>query len=239
MPAEVRYASLKAAVADEAEIHLKDLEVYATETPRPDYEVDQEVDAIGAFADSLGLDRCHLVAYSGGGFVSLAYTGLHPDRVLSLAVFEPAWLPGERGAEERDYWAKLEAAVSGKTGPEFTQSFMRVQTRPEVELPPPSGPPPPWMGKRPLGLMAMMAGFSRYRFDRGLFAGIICPVLYGYGDQSATGEDIKLPVLSRVLPDLHIRRFAGVNHFVPPEKIYNPEHVAALRDVWGRAEPPT
>ncbi|GAC1643748.1 MAG: hypothetical protein NVS9B11_13540 [Candidatus Dormibacteraceae bacterium] len=53
-----------------------------------------EVEAIKRFADSLGLARFHLLGYSGGGFMSLAFAGAHPRRLLSLALFEPASVPG-------------------------------------------------------------------------------------------------------------------------------------------------
>jgi hypothetical protein len=37
-------------------------------------------------------------------------------------------------------------------------------------------------------------------------------------------------------PDIHVRRFSGVHHFVPPEQIYTEEHVGELRDLWQKAE---
>ena len=237
MPAELRYAPLKSALASEAEIYTKDLEVYATDAPPTDYGVDLEVEALGDFADSLGLQRFHLVGYSGGGFVSLAFAGTHPDRLLTLAVFEPAWVPGERDAEEIEWWAQLDRGLAGKTGPDFMAAFMRLQTRPDVELPPPSGPPPPWMGNRPAGLTAMIGAFGRYRFDRASLSRVKVPVLFGYGDQTGEQEGIKASRLSRLLPDLHIRQFAGMHHFMPPERIYTTEHVAAIRELWARDTP--
>ncbi len=210
MPAELRYAPLKSALASEAEIHTKDLEVYATDAPPTDYGVDLEVEALGNFADSLGLERFHLVGYSGGGFVSLAFAGTHPDRLLSLAVFEPAWVPGKRDAEETEWWAELDRGLAGKTG---------------------------LMGNRPAGLTAMIGAFGRYSFDRASLSRVEVPVLYGYGDQTGGQEVIKASLLSRLLPDLHIRRFAGMHHFMTPEQIYNAEHVAAIRELWTRATP--
>src|SRR5258708_13658642 len=170
MPAELRSAQLKSALASEAEIHTKDLEVYAGEAPPTDYRVDLEVEALGNFADSLGLERFHLVGYSGGGFVSLAFAGTHPDRLLTLAVFEPAWVPGERDAEETEWWAELDRGLPGKTGPDFMAAFMRLQTPPDVEPPPSSGSPPPCIGNRPPGLTALIGAFGRSRFDRARLA---------------------------------------------------------------------
>ena len=86
MPAALRYAPLQAALGDQADFHFKDLEVYAGDAPPPGYSVATEVDALGRFADTVGLQRFHLVGYSGGGFVSLAFAGGHSDRLLSLAL---------------------------------------------------------------------------------------------------------------------------------------------------------
>lgn len=236
MPAAIRYASLQAAVKDAADFHMKDLEVYATDEPPADYGIEKEVAALAAFADSLKLPRFHLVGYSGGGFVSLAFAGTYPDRLLSLAVFEPARIPGPLGPEESALARRLKAAVTGLQGPDFMRAFTDIQVRPGAQLPPPPpGAPPPWMAKRPAGIGAMMQAFDRFEFDRERFRKCNFPVFYGYGDQTAEMVEIQAGILARLCPDITVRRFAGIHHFVPAEQIYMPEHVRALRDLWGRA----
>jgi pimeloyl-ACP methyl ester carboxylesterase len=93
MPAAVRYAPLVSALGDEGQFQTKDLEVYAGEEPPAGYSIELEVEALARFADSLQLDRFHLLGYSGGGFVSLAFAGAYPDRLLSLAVRAGAGSP--------------------------------------------------------------------------------------------------------------------------------------------------
>ena len=236
MPAAIRYAPLQSAVGDEVDFHFKDLEVYAGDEPPPGYSVEQEVTALGRFADALQLRRFHLVGYSGGGFVSLAFAGTYPERLLSLAVFEPARVPGPLGPEEAALDRKLRQALAGAEGPEFMRAFTSLQVRPGVELPPPAGPPPPWMGKRPLGLAAMLRAFGEYRFDRNQLRGCHAPVFYGYGDLTSEMVEFQAAVLGGLLSDVHIMRFAGIHHFVPPEQIYTPEHIEALRQLWARGE---
>ena len=107
---------------------------YAGDEPPPGYSIEAEVEALGRFADSLGLERFHLLAYSGGGFISLAFAGTHPERLLSLAVFEPAGVPGEPTAEEADLRRKLNEALAGLTGGDFIRTFMEAQVKPGVEL---------------------------------------------------------------------------------------------------------
>src|SRR5437588_4241612 len=127
MPAEVRYAPLASALANDVQLHFKNLEVYAGDVPPTGYSIDLEVEAVGRFADSLGLDRFHLLGYSGGGFVSLAFAGAHPDRLLSLALFEPASIPGPLSAEEAEIYARLETELAGLSGPEFMRAFVALQ----------------------------------------------------------------------------------------------------------------
>jgi pimeloyl-ACP methyl ester carboxylesterase len=235
MPAEIRYAPLAAALDGEVELHLKDLEVYADDRPPDGYSIDLEVEAVSRFADSLGLDRFNLLGYSGGGFVSLAFAGTHPERLLSLALFEPASIPGELSDEEAKLDARLRSALAGLTGPEFMNAFVRLQVRPGVELAPPAGPPPPWMASRPAGIAAMMAAFGRYPFDRDRIRACNFPVFLAHGDQTGEQEEVRAGVLARLLPDVWIRRFTGVHHFAPPQQIYTREHAEALRDIWARA----
>ncbi len=238
MPAAVRYASLASALGDDVKFSFKDLEVYVGEEPPAEYAIELEVRAVARFADSLGLDRFHLLGYSGGGFVSLAFAGAHPERLLSLALFEPAFVPGDLSPEEGEFATRLNGALLGLEGSDFMRAFVGLQLRPGVEMPPPAGPPPPWMHKRPAGIAAMMAAFGRYQFDRERLRECRFPAFLGYGDLTGEQEEASAAVLARLLPDLHIRRFSGIHHFVPPEQIYTADHIRALRELWARAAVP-
>ena len=235
MPAAIRYQSLAAAVSGRARIHAKDLEVYSGDTPPPDYAIAQEVEAVARFADSLGLERFHLLGYSGGGFVSLAFAGAHPERLLSLALFEPASIPGRLSAEEAVFYSHLTAELAGRSGPDFMRGFVQMNLRDGVEAPPPPpGDPPPWMALRPAGIAAMMRGFGEHPFERDWLRRCTCPVFLGYGDLTNVQEEVRAGILARLFPDVRVRRFTGVHHFVPAEQIYTPEHVQALLELWAR-----
>jgi len=235
-PAAQRYAPLVAAVGGRAELHLKDLEVYRDQTPPPDYSVDLELAALDRFADSLGLDRFHLVGYSGGGFFSLAYAGTRPERILSLALFEPAMVPGDMTAEERALTDAFRAKLNGLDGAQLMSAFIRAQVKPGVELPPPpAGPPPPWMVKRPAGIAAGMQAFFTYQFDRDRFRVCGFPVYLGYGDLTSGMEVVKAGILARLFGDIRVQRYPGIHHFVAPERIYTEEHARALEELWQRA----
>jgi len=237
-PAAQRYRPLIDGVGDAADLHLRDLEVYREATPAPGYSIDEELEAIDRFADSKGLRRFHLVGYSGGGYISLAYAGTRPERVISLALFEPAQIPGKLSDEEQGMFDSLEAKLRGLQGAEFMATFVREQLKPGVPMPPPPppGPPSPEMQKRPAGIAALIRAFQAFQFDRARFTEGQFPVFLGYGEQTHEFQQLQAGVLAWLFADIHVRRYAGIHHFVPPEMIYTWEHVGALLDMWQRAE---
>jgi pimeloyl-ACP methyl ester carboxylesterase len=234
-PAAQRYRPLIDAVGDAANLHLKDLEVYREAKPSAGYSIDEELVAIDRLATSKGLDRFHLVAYSGGGFISLAYAGTRPERVLSLALFEPARIPGRLSDEEQGFFDHLKTKLDGLEGDRFMATFIREQVKPGAQLPPPpAGPVSDEMQKRPAGIAALLRAFDAYLFDREVLRTVRFPTFYAYGDLSHDEQALKAGILARLLPDFHVQRYAGVHHFVPPQEIYGPQHVEALLDLWAK-----
>jgi pimeloyl-ACP methyl ester carboxylesterase len=237
-PAAQRYRALLEAVGGAAELHLKDLEVYREAAPPSDYTIDEELEAIDRFADAKSLARFHLIGYSGGGFISLAYAATRPQRINSLGLFEPARIPGQLTDEERAFFSFLESKLRGLEGPEFMNVFVREQVKPGVQVQPPPTAVSPEMQKRPAGIAALIRQFEDYRFDRELFGVCGFPVFYAYGDLSHDEQALKAGILARLLADVHVKRFSGIHHFVPPEQIYSPAHVEALRELWSAGELP-
>jgi pimeloyl-ACP methyl ester carboxylesterase len=236
-PAAQRYRPLIDHIGGAADLHLKDLEVYREAAPPANYSIQEELEAIDRLADSKRLDRFHLVGYSGGGFISLAYAGTHPQRLISLALFEPAQIPGELTDQEREFFTGLERKLDGLQGEAFMSTFVRAQVKPGAVLtPPPPGPLSPEMQKRPAGIAALIKAFRVYPFDRELLEAVPFPVFYAYGDLSHQEQALKAGILAQLFGDIRVRRYHGVHHFVPPEMIYTPEHAALLLDHWRRAE---
>ena len=236
-PAAQRYRPLIEAVGDAADLHLKDLEVYREPEPPADYTIEEELTAIDRLADSRHLDRFHLVGYSGGGFISLAFAGTRPERVISLALFEPAKIPGELTEQERAFFAGLEQKLDGLHGDEFMATFVREQVKAGVVVPPPPpGPVSPEMRKRPAGIAALIRAFREYPFDRGVLRAAPFSVFYAYGDLSHHEQRLKAGILDQLFADIRVHRYAGVHHFVPPEMIYTRKHARSLLEHWARGE---
>src|SRR6266571_4315121 len=151
-PAAQRYGALLAGAGDAADLYLKDLEVYRESMPPVDYSVEMEVTGLDRFADSHGLDQFHLVGYSGGGFVSLAYAATRPNRLLSLGLFEPAGIPGNRTDQEQAAHRSLQEQLRGLDGADFMSKFVRLQLKPGVPPPPAPASVPAETRNRPGGL---------------------------------------------------------------------------------------
>src|SRR5215207_167002 len=107
LPAELAYPALIEALGEGVEARAKELEVYASDQPGPDYGIETELAGILREAEVAGFERFHLVGYSGGGAISAAFAARTPDRLLSLSLLEPAWV-GNEGRSERELRVQAE-----------------------------------------------------------------------------------------------------------------------------------
>jgi pimeloyl-ACP methyl ester carboxylesterase len=240
LPAELAYLGLVAALAADADAVAKDLELYATREPPPDYTLDLEVAGVLREANTRGWERFHLVGYSGGGAAALAFTARHPERLSSLALLEPAWAGDwDLSPAEQALWREYQL-LEALPPDQFMRAFMRLGVKPGVELPPPPpGDPPAWMAKRPGGIRAFLQTFKTYELDRDALARFDRPVYFALGALSNPDEYGAIATrLSRVFPDFELEMFEERHHFDPPHRI-EPERLAkSLRALWRRASQP-
>jgi pimeloyl-ACP methyl ester carboxylesterase len=238
LPAALAYNSLGAALGSDAEAVPKELEVYATPEAPPDYTLDLEVAGVLREADARGWDRFHLVGYSGGGAAVLAVAARHPERLSSIALLEPAWAGRwDLSAAEVALWREYDRAETLPPD-QFMRRFMRLNVKPDVELPaPPSGDPPPWMAKRPAGIRALLQTFRAYDLDRGALARFDRPVYYALGGLSNPDQFGEIATrLGGAFRDFQLEVFEERHHFDPPHRI-EPERLAdSLRTLWRRAD---
>jgi pimeloyl-ACP methyl ester carboxylesterase len=238
LPGELAYSSLVTALSSDTDAVIKELEVYATPEAPPDYTLDLEIGGLLRVADERGWERFHLVGYSGGGAAALALAARHSERLASLALLEPAWAGRlELSPRERALWLEYDR-LAALPPDQFMRTFMRLNVKRGVELPPPStGDPPPWMAKRPGGIRAFMQTFKTYVLDLDALARFDRPVYFALGGLSNPDQYGEIATrLSRVFPDFELEVFDERHHFDPPHRI-EPERLAhSLRALWRRAD---
>jgi pimeloyl-ACP methyl ester carboxylesterase len=237
LPAEPAYSRLLQVLGERVDAVAKDLELYAGERPPPKFGLGIEVDGIVREADVCGFDRFHLVGYSGGGACSLAFAALHGERLLSLALLEPAWAGNERTPAEEALMQDFRA-LEPLPSDQFMAGFMRLQLAPGVEPPrPPEGPPPPWMAKRPAGLRAFIAAFDSGDLDLEALRAFSRPVYFALGGRSNPDYYGRMAErLAAIFPDFTLETFPERHHFDPPHRL-EPERLAdSLLALWQRAE---
>jgi pimeloyl-ACP methyl ester carboxylesterase len=236
-PVAASYAPLLAIVSDEIAPVLKELEVYAAEEPPAGYSIAMEVDGLRRAVDGARLETFHLVGFSGGGAVSLAFAARYPERLRSLAMFEPANVPGAWDAYELDWWREFLEGMADLPPEQMLEEFTRRQIRAGAEMPaPPPGPTPEWMAKRPAGLKAMMAAFRSDDTDRDSLRRCAFPAYLAYGLMTADFMVHRVQLLAGLLPDLWIEAYPGIHHFGPPQRTQPAHYAASLRELWARAD---
>ena len=238
LPAALAYGALVAALGSDVEAVAKDLEVYTTPEPPEDYSLEVEVAGVLREADARGWERFHLVGYSAGGAASLAFAAARPERLASLALFEPAWAGNwDLSPAEEALWRESDR-LEGLPVEEFMPTFMRLGLRPGVPLPaPPPVDPPPWMARRPTGIRAIQRAFKRSEIDREALRRFDRPVYFALGALSNPDQYEEIAKrLSGVFPDFELEVFEERHHFDPPHRI-EPERLAiSLKTLWRRAE---
>jgi pimeloyl-ACP methyl ester carboxylesterase len=234
LPAEHAYAALLDVLGDQVEAIAKDLEVYSGGQPPEDFSLAVEVDGILRDADARGFDRFHLVGYSAGGASSLAFATVHGERLLSLALLEPAWAGNERTREEEALMEQFRA-LEPRPDDEFMAGFVRLQLAAGVEPPPPpDDPPPPWMAT---GARAFIEAFDNGELDLEALRAFAQPVYFALGGRSNPDYYARIAArLAAIFPNFTVETFSERHHFDPPHRIEPRRLSGSLLALWDRAE---
>ena len=235
MPAAPQYEPLLKVLDGEVEPVLHDLEVYRHDAPPADYSLEVEIQALRRAAEERRMERFHLVAYSGGGAVALAFVAAYPDRVASLALTEPAAIPSQAWVrEETAYVAEMKAVMALPQADQMRE-FTRLNLRPEAPLPPAPPGPPPWMSKRPAGLRALALSFYGGSVDANRFREFRGPVYWAIGSLTHAVDERKAKFMVGLFRDLRVEIYEGRHHFDPPQRAEPERFARALRELWARA----
>jgi pimeloyl-ACP methyl ester carboxylesterase len=237
LPASLQFAPLLKVLNSNIRPLLKDLEVYLDGKPPDTYSLSNEVEGLHAAANKAGMDTFHLVSYSIGGAVALAYTGAYPEQVESLALIEPTVIPSQEWyLEEADYCQQM-GRVSSLPEPQRIEEFMRVVLRQGVPLPPAPAYMQPPSGVSPqVGLKTMIGAFDKYDLPYDRLRAFTCPVYLAVTELSNPVEIRKAVLLKHIFPVSRVEVYPYRHHFDPPHRA-EPERFAwSLISLWERAK---
>jgi pimeloyl-ACP methyl ester carboxylesterase len=237
MPAAIQYDQLLGILDGKIRPLLKDLEVYVGDVSSPGYELNVEVEGLRKASEDFGFHNFHLVGYSAGGAIALAFIATYPEKVDSLALIEPAEIPSRAWfTQEADHSAEMKRVMS-LPPKEQMQEFVRLQLRPGVPTPPPPpGAPPPWMVTRPAGLKALSRAFDNSDMTLAQLKQFRKPVYLAIGNLSNPIEERKAELLRKLFPNFEVEIYQGRHHFDPPQRAEPERFASALNSLWARAE---
>jgi len=197
-----------------------DLLGYGTSGAWPDGEPFQLRQDVEHLESLLGEEPAHLVGHSYGGFLALQMALRQPERVRSIAVYEPVvvgvldevedadargalalvqqpWQPGENGADES--W--LRAFVEWWNGP-GAWDRLNEETRASMRA----------VGWK---VYQEVLGLTTEKTNRTTYAKITIPTLLLAGETSPMTERRVVERLATALPHATMRVFPGVGHMGP------------------------
>jgi pimeloyl-ACP methyl ester carboxylesterase len=237
MPADLAYGALLEALGEDVQAIAKDLELYAGPEPPSDYTLRYEIDGVLSTAQAAGFDRFHLVGYSAGGASSLAFAASHPERLLSLALIEPAWMGNEGLGPEEEAVRRESDRIVALPPDQMMPAFIAGQLAPGVEPPPPPpGPPPAWMATRPAGLRTLTTTFGSSTLDLNRLRAFERPVYFALGGRSNPDYYGRMAKRAgEIFPDFTLDLFEERHHFDPPHRIEPERTASALLAHWARA----
>lgn len=232
-PAAVRYPALIEELRGVRPL-LHELAVYASAQPPPTYSINTELDALDRAADQRGLGRFHLFGHSGGGAVGLAYAATRGDRLVSLAVDEPATDFTAEGDVVAG-WPEFDRAAELPED-EAMAAFLRLQVASDVQLPAPQASSPPWMAKRPAGIAAFTKAIRGYRIDLSTYAAFAAPVYFSRGSRTHPRWEAMQERLQGAFPDFTGEVFEGRHHLDPAHQSEPARAAHILAAFWEAAE---
>jgi pimeloyl-ACP methyl ester carboxylesterase len=237
VPADIAYGRLLELLAGHADAVTKDLELYARPLPPTDYSLGAEVEGIERAAHDAGFDRFHLVGFSAGGAASLVFAAGAPQRLLSLALIEPAWM-GNQGLGPEERADRREFERIAKLPPDQRMvAFAANQLAPGIQPPAPPETVPPWMVNRPMGLSALTSAFRSTDLDLEPLRAFERPVYFAIGALSNPRHYARIAERAQgIFSDFTLDIFPGRHHLDPPHWSEPYRTAQALRAHWARAE---
>jgi pimeloyl-ACP methyl ester carboxylesterase len=201
-----------------------------------DFSLANEIDALLAAIDGAGARRAHLVGYSGGGAVALAFAGRHADRVASLALEETAWVGNDDVPDvERETWARLAEAMK-LPAYEALLVFQQLMVAPGAPPLPELPPDAPWLDGMVAGIAALSGSFRSAAIDLAALGATGIPIYCAVGSLSHPVFELRSRRLQAAIPAATVEIYEGLHHLAPPHRYDVDRFAARLRELWASAD---
>ena len=228
-PAAWTYARLQRQVNDHTYLILKDLEGYG-QPLEVDYGLHSEVEAIERAANAAGFDCFHLVGYSAGGGVALAFAVAFPEHVSSLTLIEPAWIGNH-------IWDLVEAAYLSTVDramqlpvPQRGRALLAAMSPPGTD--PSTIPTPDWLMERAARFAAIWGSFREATLDMKSLQSFPAPVYLPVGGKSHPRFLLAASFLASLLPRCQIDVYQDQNHLEVPPIRETERFIRAVHPLW-------
>lgn len=235
LPAAAQFGNLLAALGNSVDALPKEYEVHRGESPPDHYGIETEVEGISRAADERRWQGFHLVGYSAGGSLALAFAAAHPDRVRSLALIEPGEIGhGRLGLEDPEFGDYEK--IMDLPPEQGMKQFVCLAVAPGVEMPsPPPGMPPPWEMRPKDSLIAFSRASLDYEFDESRLEAVKAPVFFALGSLSHPRFARLAEALGDLMPNFRVETYQGSHHLNPPFQSDPERFAAALWGLWREA----
>ncbi len=229
VPPKLTFAKLVRDVT-ERPVRLHDLVGYSEVLP-PGYDIETELDALAAVVDE---PTVHLLGYSAGASVALAFAAARPQRVASLTLVEPPWVGAPDGTA---FQAHMDEVMLHTPADRRWEEFHRLLTRPGADVPPPPPNPPPWAPLRVARGEQVWEALRAHLIGADRLAAVTAPVYLPVAADSHPWFTDAAHRLAAQFPLATVEVFPG-NHVRPPHVSDAARFVARLRALWAAAGDP-
>ena len=228
-PATWTYARLQRQVNDHTSLILRDLEGYG-QPLAIDYRLHSEVEAIKRAANAAGFDCFHLVGYSAGGGVALAYAVAFPERVRSLTLIEPAWIGNHIwDPEEAAYLTMVDRAMQLPVS-ERGRALLAAMSPPGTD--PSTIPTPDWLMERAARFASIWQGFREATLDMQSLQSFPSPVYLPVGGKSHPRFLLAARWLTSMVPRCQVDVYQDQNHLEVPPIRETERFIRAVHPLW-------